>query len=458
MPISNIPLDFSLFPTQEGVFIVGGTTRDLLLGKRPVDYDIAVSQNPEIFAEKIAKANRCRLIPMGRPGKKSFRIATHDTILDITGVNGPTIRDDLDRRDATINAMAFELSSGTLLDWVGGRRDLAEKRIRMVSEKGFVDDPIRLLRAFRLAAALGFSIEERTVSTIARDASLIRLSAGERIRSELLQLFSCRDSAPHVDLMIKTGLLRTILPELAPEPAVGDIAPPDADLQSPLQSIYQHLETLLNHPPPGYPSQDTVVESSFPLNPAAWLKFSSILTHRNMEPDGRALPVGHEKNIVNAACSICHRLRLSTKEKNFVTGIVANHNWPFHLHNAFKEGKLIPKAATRFFMAVGPLAPYLLMSAQANAQGCFPDRRSFPDFIQHMLRAYCRTYLPAKARPPLVSGRDLMNIFGMPPSSLFKRILTRLEEERLSGELADRASALKMAEKMLLERSIAGRI
>lgn len=451
MILRNLNIDLALFPTLLGVYIVGGTTRDLLLRKKPVDYDIAVSQNPEIFAEKTAVAARGRLIPMGRPGKRSYRIVANDTILDITGVNGPTIRHDLERRDVTINAMAIDLSSGTLLDWVGGSQDLSEKRIRMVSETAFMDDPIRLLRAFRLSATLGFSIEDRTASTIMRDAPLIRLSAGERIRSELFRLFSCRDSASHVDLMEKTGLLWAIFPEPVSKPA-HDTAPAADDLQTHFLPSYRHLETLLNHPPPGYPPQGTGIESSPPSNPEAWLKFSVILTCRGTGLESMALSENHKKNIVIATRSMCHRLRLSTKEKNFVTGIVANCNWPFHFYNTFKEGKRTPKSTTRFFLAVGSLTPYLLIFALAEARGRPLDLESFSDFVRHMFRAYFETYLPAKARPPFVSGRDLTNIFGLSPSPLFKRILARLEEDRLSGELTDRTSALKMAEKMLRDR------
>jgi len=451
MILHNLKIDHSLFPTLLGVYIVGGTTRDLLLGKTPVDYDIAVLQNPEIFAKKTAHAGSGRLVRMGRPGKRSYRVVTDDTILDITGISGPTIRHDLERRDVTINAMAIELSSGTLLDWTGGQRDLAGKRIRMVSENGFRDDPIRLLRALRLAAALGFSIEDRTVSTITRDAHLIHLSAGERIRSELFQLFSCRDSAPHVNLMASTGLLRAIFPEPASKPAEIGTAPPDAGLQTDFPPAYVHLESLLNHPPPGYPARGTGIEPSLPPNPAAWLKFANILACQNRRPDGGELPENHEKDMVDTARSICHRLRLSTKEDTFVTGIVANRNRPFYLHKAFKEEKLTPKAVTRFFMTAGPLAQHLLMFAMAEARSRSKDPESFSDFIQHMFRTYLETYLPAKARPPLVSGRDLMSIFGLQASPLFKQILARIEEGRLSGEITDRASALSVAEKMVRE-------
>lgn len=382
-----------------------------------------------------------------------------DTILDITGLNGPTIRHDLEHRDVTINAMAFELSSGTLLDWVGGRRDLAGKKIRMVSERGFSDDPIRLLRVFRLAASLGFSIEERTISTIARDAALIRFSAGERIRSELCLLFSCRDSASHVGMMATTGLLRAVFSELPPQPAIGDIVVSNTALRTPFMPAYHHLEALLNHPPPGYPPPDTGIDPAIPEDYAAWLKLAMILTRQTRRPDnlaaggrrnGGPFSGKHENMGGNVTEAACRRLRLSTKEKIFVTGLVSNHARPFQLRNAFADGRLTPQAATRFFMTVGALTPYLLLCALAEVRSSPADRKSFSDFTAHLLRAYYDIYLPGKARPAFVSGHDLIHIFSLRPSPLFKRILIRLEEGQLSGEFTDRASALQMAEKMIL--------
>jgi tRNA nucleotidyltransferase/poly(A) polymerase len=379
----------------------------------------------------------------------SFRVVTGSTILDVTGINGPTIRHDLERRDVTINAMAVELSSSELLDWVGGQRDLAGKRIRMVSETAFKEDPIRLLRAFRLAAALGFSIEDQTVSVIARDAPLIRLSAGERIRSELFQLFSCRDSSPHVELMEKTGLLRAIFQELPVDPETDTGAVHPFDSQQLFLPAYRQLETLLNHPPSGYPPQGANNESPLPRNTAAWLKLAWLMTRRDMTPDGKA---EGDNNLVHAAESICHRLRLSTKETTFVLGIVGNFNQPFHLRNAFSEGRLTPKTATRFFMNVGPLAPHLMLCALAESRHDPADSDSFLSFFRHILRAYAETYLPGKTRPPLVSGRDLASVFGLRPSPLFKKVLTRLEEARLSGEVTDKTSALQMAERLIRDR------
>ncbi len=429
--IPHIPFDLSVLPQIEEVYLVGGTVRDLLLGQMPMDYDIAVSQNPEIFAETTAARCRGRCIRMGRPGKESYRVVFGKTILDITGLNDRDIRQDLKRRDFTINAMAVELPTGKLLDWVGGRKDLAEKRVRMVSANAFRDDPVRLLRTFRLAAVLGFSVEPATLSAARRDADRIRFSAGERIRSELYQLLSCRNSAPQVAGMAKTGLLAAIFSERKP----GDR--PGVNPQSQFPDAYRFLEHLLNNPPFDFPPDEIIAR-------APWLKFTNLLSLAG-KYGGAHLPEGES---VSWTMDTCRRLRLSANEANFVSGIVAHRDRIPQLYEDFLKERLTRKAVTRFFMLVNALAPSLLLLTMAGTFESHPDRppeTSFSDFARYLLCAFYDTYLPKKAVPPFVTGRDLITVFGLSPSPFFNTILTRLEEERLSGEIADRQSALKTA-------------
>ena len=403
MPPPDIPLDLNLLPEQKGVYIVGGTTRDLLLGLRPVDYDIVVSQNPEIFAEKTAARSGGRLVRMGRPGKMSFRVIAGRTIMDITGLNGPTVLLDLDCRDLTINAMAIELATGRLVDPTGGRRDLAENRIRMVSDKSFRQDPIRLLRAFRLAAVFGFSIESRTLSAVSRDADLIRSSAGERIRSELHALFSCRKSYPNISIMAGSGLLEAVFPELAPLRRIPAHTDPESTLLAHTLSAYRQLETLLCRLPPGIPPKDKNDATALDHpNQAAWLKCALLLHHTGATPtpasppsDDR-LPDGHGTSGPAIVETACRRLRLSANEQHLVTGIVRHHREPFRLFERFSKKLLNPEDVTRFFMKCDRQTPHVVLHALADAKSLPPGRHDDPEaftgFAQHILRTYLKRY------------------------------------------------------------------
>lgn len=459
MTTPELPFDPGLLPEREGVYLVGGAARDVLLGLTPVDYDIAVSRNPEQFARLTAALNHGRLVQMGRPGKTSFRVLAGRMVLDITGLSGPTIDHDLENRDVTINAMAIDLSSGKLLDRLGGRKDLAEKRIRMVSDGSFVKDPIRLLRVFRLAAALGFSIETRTRLAISRDASLIRVSAWERIRSELFAFFSCKQSFPLLLEMADTGLLASVFPELTRFRYRGCRENGPSCLLEHALSIYKQLENLLNTLPPGFSFKSMEAPASKDPLQSARLKCAALL-HPLGKPMDSARPSwddpqpGNRKKLSSApVATVCRRLRLSSKEQHFVTGVVQHGGIPRRLYEAYCNDALDPLAITRFFMKGNASTPHILLYALAEAQNNPPrhtqNKTVFQDFARQLLVSYYGSYLTRKKMPPLVTGRDLMCLFELPPSPAFKKILARLEEERLSGSLTDRESALAMTREMI---------
>jgi hypothetical protein len=240
-------------------------------------------------------------------------------------------------------------------------------------------------------------------------------------------------------------------------PVPGDTDTHDIIRPSHFLPVYQHLENLLNNLPSEFSPVNESMDSPARPDHAAWLKMAGILTRQALEPgnkavgrpDGGTLPGHHEKMMANSTEALCSRLRLSKKEKHFVTGIIGNHSRPFHLYKAFKKKALTPKAVTRFFMSVETLAPYLLLLAFAGSRAGLVDRTSFWVFTRHMLHTYYKTYMPGKVCPPFVSGRDLITDFGLPPSPLFKRILARLEEGRLSGEIGNRTAALEMVRKFM---------
>lgn len=169
-----IQFDSNIFPKTKGAYIIGGSIRDLLLGRTPADYDVAVLGNPEKFANHVALQTNGHLVEMGKPGQMIIRVVAENHIVDISPVNGLTIEDDLNQRDFTINAMAYDLSTGKIIDVLGGLQDLEKKKVKMVSKQIFKKDPIRLLRAFRMGACLGFDIEPQTSSAIAREATIIQ--------------------------------------------------------------------------------------------------------------------------------------------------------------------------------------------------------------------------------------------------------------------------------------------
>ena len=155
--LTDIHLDF-LPDDPEGIYLVGGALRDLLVGRPPADIDLVVSGDISRSAAQIAQKTAGSIIDLGKNGFDLLRVAAPETTIDITPLNHASIEADLLQRDFTINAMAYDVKARRLVDCTGGLADMRAKVIRMVSKAAFVNDPARLVRAYRMAAVLGFTI------------------------------------------------------------------------------------------------------------------------------------------------------------------------------------------------------------------------------------------------------------------------------------------------------------
>jgi hypothetical protein len=199
------------------LFLVGGTIRDIILGREPTDFDFAVSGSGLQFATAFARKVHGSLVVLSEPDDEARVVYHRDLTFDFNGIGGRAIEDDIRRRDFTANALAVEIlpdGVGDLLDIVGGRRDIAERLLRPVTSDSLKLDPLRLLRAVRIAIELDFRIDE-SVFDLGRDVTLKR-TAPERIGAELLRIMECPGSHAYVRKLFDLGRLQDILPELVP--------------------------------------------------------------------------------------------------------------------------------------------------------------------------------------------------------------------------------------------------
>jgi len=439
-------LDIKIIPKIKGAYIVGGSIRDIILGRFPFDYDIAVFGNPEKFAKKIAVKKSDHIIGLGKKDHKIIRVISDNKIFDISSANGQTIEDDLLKRDFTINAMACSLSSGRIIDCAGGMKDIADKKIRMVSDTAFEKDPVRLIRAYRIGASLNFEIERNTVSFIRKNAKLIKNSAGERIRSEFLKILQTPESHHYISQMAETGLLFAIFPELGKLKGCFQNRFHQYDVFEHTMKAFYHLENILNNK----------ITHSIDENTAPLLKFA-ILLHDTGKPlvkkadnDGNVHFYGHSKKGAEITKGISSRLKLSTKEKYFIDFIIRNHIDPLHLFVAKSEGTLTNKGITRFFIKCGDNTPCLLLHSIADIKGKGDKaNEEFIEFAKNMILKYFSEFMQRKKMPALITGNDLINKFGLSPSPLFKKIISKVEEARLSNQINTRQEALSLVKKIL---------
>ena len=181
---------FALFPALRklpaNAYVVGGAVRDLLRGAPPADVDVACA-DPLAVAQLLGR----KVIRLGREEHISaYRVVDGDHVYDFAALLDDSIDADLGRRDFTINAMAVDLGSGALLDPHGGQRDLAGRVVRMVDAANFDDDPLRMLKAIRMAVRLRFATDGDTVAAIRPRANAIDRVAAERVAYELSEIFS----------------------------------------------------------------------------------------------------------------------------------------------------------------------------------------------------------------------------------------------------------------------------
>jgi poly(A) polymerase len=443
-----------IFPQKKGAYIIGGSIRDLLLDRIPTDYDIAVKENPNKFAEKIAKNISGRLVRMGKPGQMIIRVVSDDHIFDITSLNGCSIENDLKKRDFSINAIAYDLFSGEIIDCLGGLRDLADKQVRMVSTDIFRKDPIRLIRAYRIGACLNFEIESQTASIIRSNAKLIENSAGERIRGEIVKMLATSKSYYYLSQMADTELLTAIFPDLDRLKGCLQNSHHLYDVFEHTMQAYRHLETILNDPAGLLPDTSIQIRRYIDEGITVLLKYA-ILLHdigkpfvKNVDDRGTIHFYGHPRESADLAQKISQRLRFSNREKRFIDFIIRNHLKPLSLFSAMQKKTLMQKSLTRFFMKCGKNTPALLLHTLADimAKRDRPNHtnKAFIGFVKEMTHNFFYSFKPKINEPPLITGRDLINEFKLTPSPLFKSILNLVEENKITNKIKSRDEALTL--------------
>ena len=283
------------------------------------------------------------VVEFGKHGHTIRRVVTRDYYFDIMPLNGVSIEEDLQRRDFTINALALEVSSGNLIDPAGGRQDLAAKKVRMVNRDVFRNDPVRLIRAYRMAATFDFTIEKDTQAAISQDADLIRKSAGERIREELFKILQSAGSHAQLACMAHSGLLFSVFPELL---QLKNCRPDDnqpADLFEQTLDAYDHLEKLLYSRDLKLPAPVDRLLKDMDTARAILLKWAVLLQSIG-QPSARPETAAETHHCdaqaarsATMAREICRRLRFSRRQSETIEFIIRHHLEPFLWFNARRK-------------------------------------------------------------------------------------------------------------------------
>ena len=421
-------------------YLVGGCVRDLLLQREPADYDVATSAIPaqvmELFPETYAVGAQFGvvLIPLpeeqrregvGNTTKASaIEVATFRSDLGYSDGRRPDEvrfsqdpREDVARRDFTINGMMLDPVSGEVLDFVGGRRDLEAGIIRMIGdpELRFAEDKLRMLRAVRFSARFGYVIEPQTLVAIQRLAHEIQVVSRERVRDELTKMLTEGDGRRAFLLLDESGLLKEVLPEISAMKGVQQ--PPEFH---PEGDVFVHTLLLLENLPRPCPPT---------------LAWGALLHDVGKPATFRVAPdrIRFDDHVdvgVKIAEEICARLRFSNHDTAQVLALVENHMRFGHV-TRMKESTL-----KKFFRLPG-FDEHLALH-RADSLASHGNLSTY-----ELIRTKLAEIPPEKIRPAaLVTGDDLIAA-GYAPGPRFREILEAVEDAQLDGRLLSRDMALE---------------
>lgn len=417
-------------------FWVGGCVRDFLLGREPDDYDIATSALPEDI-ERLFK----RTIPVGRKfgvllvvaGEHHFQVATFRAESGYVDGRHPgrvtfgSAEADARRRDFTINGLFFDPIQQQLHDWVDGQGDLKAKRIRTIGspDERFAEDHLRMLRAARLAAQLGFEIEPKTLAAMKEHGHKLRTTSAERVRDELIKLFQWPHAWRGLELLRESGLLEQVLPEIA-----ATITCEQSPDFHPEGTVFQHLVLMLKHLPP---QADAALAWAVLLHDVAKPLTASF------EPASRSIHFyGHERIGADMAEQILERLRFPRKQIEEISKAV-------RCHMQFKDVPQMRKSTLRRLL----LRPTFPLELELHRLDCLGShgRLDIYEFLLGQARALEQQ---PQIRPPLLRGDHLLKL-GMKPGPAMGALLNEARELQLQDELRTPTEAKKWAKERLLQ-------
>lgn len=407
-------------------YLAGGCVRDRLLGVEPKDYDIVTDARPtvvqQMFERTIAVGARFGVIVVIIDGD-NFEVATFRAdapYLDgrrPSAVRFGTIEEDALRRDFTIGGMYFDLESGKVIDLVAGMRDLRAGIIRAIGNvyERFEEDRLRILRAVRFAARLGFSIDPATWTAIKRAAPTIATVSAERIGEELVMIMTEGGAARGLDLMMEGGLVETLLPEVMP--LVGCEQPANFH---PEGDVYVHTRLML---------------SMLPAGCSETLAFGVLLhdiakPQTRAEVDGKVTYYGHTEQGALIAAGIMNRLRRSRAVQERVAYLVRYH-LRLTMAPRMRPATLKRMLAEEGFEELLELSRIDTLASSSYLGFYHFCRRAMEQMSEHEIRP-----------PRLVSGDDLIRL-GFVPGPDFKTILKDVEDQQLDGAIATREAALE---------------
>lgn len=403
--LANLPFNLDLLPKP--VYAVGGAVRDELLGRvrAELDLDLVVPTGAVAIARQLANEYRAGFVLLDAE-RQIARVVFAGMTVDIAQQDGESIERDLARRDYTLNAIAYDLQTRQTIDPFGGAQDIQHRQIKMISRQNLIDDPLRLLRAYRQGAQLDFEIEASTRQSIQELVPLLTNVAAERVLAELRYLLQTPNNDRWLQLLSIDNLLTGWLQK-----------PPRSTFVADLVNLERAIDLIAQHYPALDRELDSVIRDTIPISRKAIGRFMLLLS-----PD------------LAVATTQMLRLTLSSAEIQVVTTVI---NYLPQLLGA-------PMSLTEqyfWFQSVGNNFPLLVLLAIASGV----ELVNLTSLIDRYLDPHDLVAHPT----PLVSGNDLIQALEISPSPTIGKLLTEIQIARINGKIATPPEAIQFAKEFL---------
>ncbi len=434
------------------IYLVGGIIRDTFLNKENHDKDIIVCDiDAKIFAQKFADKYNCAFVPLDETNN-IYRVVFPDKVnyIDITNPINNSLEEDLKRRDITINSIAYNIKTDEIIDINNGIDDIKNGVIRAISEENFIEDPLRIIRAYRFASTLGFEISKETLNIIKKHTDKIIHPAIERINMEILKLFGGKYAHKILLEMDKTGIIDILFPIMLDVKKVPpnthhhlDLFNHSIETVKQIQTIYEisekavkeHLDTI------DFGGETRLAH----LKLAGFLHDIGKFSTWTIEENGRHRFIGHDELGANIAKGILKKQKYSKKQIEYITFIIRHHIYPSSVVSA---PNINDKIYMRYVRKAGENSIDLITVAKADrlsargvevsdemVQKNISDLNKLQDF-------YLKVKPTLKPLPKLIDGKEIMQILNISPSRELGEIINKLHEEQLEGNITTKEDAI----------------
>jgi poly(A) polymerase len=416
-------------------YLVGGCVRDLLLGREPADYDVTTDATPDevmrLFPETYAVGAQFGVVlvplPKAEVSKEendAVEVATFRSDIGYSDGRHPDQvryskdpRQDVERRDFTVNGLLLDPISNQVLDYVGGRDDLKAGIVRTIGdpERRFAEDKLRMLRAVRFAARFDYKIDPQTFAAIQKRAAQIHQVSQERVRDELTKMLTEGHARRAFLLLDEGGLLQEVLPEISRMKGVEQ--PPQFH---PEGDVFVHTLLLLD---------------KLPQPCSATLAWGALLHDVGKPPTFRVADRirfdGHVAVGVKMGEDILHRLRFSNDDTEQILALIDNHM-------RFADVQRMKESTFKKFVRIPRFDEHL----QLHRIDCLSSHGDLTSY--RFTQEKIATMAPESVRPaPLITGQDLIAA-GYEPGPRFKEILSAVEDGQLEERLRTREDAMAL--------------